>query len=83
MKQVVESFENHDLYVSTHPSYRTMHSFSTPLVKFRDDIIKYMKKGEITTATFTDFVKAVDAIDYAVLIQILHSMKFLNFYFVG
>ena len=83
MKQVVEYFENHDLYVSTHPSYRTMHSFSMPLVKFRDDIIKSMKKGEITTTIFTDFVKAINAIDYAVLIQILHSMKLLNFYFVG
>ena len=82
MKQVVDSFENHDLYISTHPSYRTIHSLSTPLVKFRDDIIKSMKK-ETTTATFTDFVKVIDAIDYAVLIQILHSMKILNFYFVG
>ena len=54
-----------------------------PLVKFRDDIIKSMKKREITTATFTDFVKAIDTIDYAVLTQVLHSMKFLNFYFVG
>lgn len=59
MKQVVESFENHDLYVSTHSGYRTMHSFSMLLVNFRGDIMKSMKKVEITTATFTDLMLSI------------------------
>ena len=57
MKQVVEFIKNHELYQSTQPGYRTKHSSSTPLVKFRDDIIKAINKGEITRATFADFVK--------------------------
>ena len=61
MKQLAEFTENHEPYQSTQPGYRTKHSTLTSFIKFRDDIIKAMNKGEITTTTF-------DIVDYAVLI---------------
>ena len=70
MKQEVE------LYQCTQYVFRKKLSTSMLLTKFQDDIIKAMNKIEIFIATFTDFSKAFDTIDYAVIIQKLHSMNF-------
>ena len=51
------------------------HSTSKLLVKFRDDTVKAMIKGEITIATFVDFSKTFDTTDYAVLTQKIRSMN--------
>ena len=60
MKQVVEFSENRELYLSTQSGFRTKHTTSSLLIKFRHDIITAMNKEEITIATFADFSEVFD-----------------------
>ena len=45
-------------------------------MQIRDDIINAMKKGEVTLIAFADFSKAVDTVDYSVIIRKLHNIGF-------
>lgn len=78
MKEVVEFMEHREHHQSTTnlPPIHTIYTTSTPLIKFADDIINVMNKGEITIAIFADFTKAFDTIGYAVQNQKSHSVNF-------
>jgi hypothetical protein len=54
--------------------YRKGHSTTTVLLRIRDDIIRAMKKGEVTLIAFADFSKAFDTVDYAIVLRKLHIM---------
>ena len=56
--------------------YRKGHSTTTVLLRIRDDIIKAMKKGEITLIAFADFSKAFDTVDYSTVLGKLHVIGF-------
>ena len=61
MKQVVEFIENRELYLSTRSGFRTKHTTSSLLIKFRHDIITAKEnKEEITIATFADSSEVFD-----------------------
>lgn len=47
-------------------------------MRFRDDIIQAMKKGELTMAIYADFSKAFDTVDYLKILEKWHEMKFSN-----
>ena len=48
----------------------------TTLLKFKDDIKKAMKSGEVTLATFVDFSEACDTIAHDKVITKLHKFGF-------
>ena len=62
LKQLLSHIEEQLLLKSTVTGYRKGHSTGTTLLKFKDDIKKAMKSGEVTLATLVDFSKAFDTI---------------------
>ncbi|CAB3982878.1 Hypothetical predicted protein [Paramuricea clavata] len=56
--------------------FRKGHATSSVLLRARDDVLKAMKKGEITLIAFADFSKAFDTVDFAVIIKKLHAIGF-------
>ena len=59
--------------------YRKGHFTITFLQQIRDDIIRTMKKGEVTLITFTDFSKAFDTVDYSEVLRKLHVIEFTHY----
>ena len=49
--------------------YRKGHSTTSILMRFRDDIIQAMKKGELTMAICADFSKAFDTVDHLEILE--------------
>ena len=76
LQQLCNYIETNNLYCSTQSGFRKGHSTSTLLLKLRDDIIKAMKKSEITLTILIDFSKAFDTIDHGVLLNKLHQLNF-------
>ena len=76
LQQMQEFIYNHCLLHDTQSGFRKGHSTTTALLKFKDDISKAMKKGEITLAVFADFSKAFNTVDPEVLINKLSKMNF-------
>jgi hypothetical protein len=56
--------------------FRKGHSTAVILLKLKDDILKAMKKGEITLAVFTDYSKAFDTVDFRILLKKLYDLGF-------
>ena len=46
------------------------------LLKLKEDIVKAMKKGEVTLAILADFTIAFDTVDYRTLLAELHVIGF-------
>ena len=66
----------HEVLQKSITGYCKGHSTTTVLLRKRDDIIKAMKKGEITLIAFADFSKAFDTVDYSTVLQKLHVIGF-------
>ncbi|CAB4012732.1 Hypothetical predicted protein [Paramuricea clavata] len=56
--------------------FRKGHSTAVTLLKLNDDILKAMKKGEITLAVFTYYSKAFDTVDFRILLKTLYDLGF-------
>ena len=76
LQQMQEFIYNHCLLHDTQSGSRKGHLTTTALLKFKDDVSKAMKKGEITLAVFADFSKAFNIVDPDVLINKLSKMNF-------
>ena len=61
---------------STVTAYHKGHSTRTTLLKFKDDIKKSMKSGEVTLATLVGFSKAFDTIAHDKVITKLRKLGF-------
>ena len=81
LQQMQEFIYNHRLLHDTQSGFRKGHSTTTALLKFKDDISKAMKKGEITLAVFADFSKAFNTVDPEVLINKLSTDELLKIVF--
>ena len=55
---------------------RKCHSITTTMLAIRDDILKAMKRVEITLAVMTDFSKAFDTVAFEKVLSKLHLMGF-------
>ena len=75
LSQLVEHIESSTLYKETMSGFRKGHSTAVVLLKLKDDILKAMKKGEITLALFTDYSKAFDTVEFQVLLKKLGFPK--------
>ena len=76
LKQLLSHIEEQLLLKSTVTGYRKGNSTGMTLLKFKDDIKKAMKSGEVTLATLVDFSKAFDTIAHDKFITKLHKLGF-------
>ena len=76
LKQLLSHIEKQLLLKSIVPGYRKGHSTGAPLLKFKDDIKKAIKSGEVTLATLVDFSKAFDTIAHDKVVTKLHKLGF-------
>lgn len=76
LEQVLEYTERHEVFNSSISGYRKGHSTTSVLLRVKDDIIRAMKKGEVTLIAFADFSKAFDTVDYGTVLRKLHSIGF-------
>ena len=74
LKQLAVFIERESVYYQYQPGYRKNHSTATLLLKLDDGIKKAMKNSEVTTAIFTDYSKAFDAIDFSILIKKMQQL---------
>ena len=79
---MIEYIDRHSIFHERISGYRKGHSTTTVLLRFRDDILRAMKRGELTMAIFTDFSKAFDTVDYARMVKKMHDMGFLKHFLV-
>ena len=75
---MTEHTDKHNILNEKISGYRKGHSITSILMRFRDDIIQAMKKGELTMAIYADFSKAFDTVDYLKVLEKWHEMKFSN-----
>ena len=75
-KQIVTFIEESNIYKPSMSGFRKNHSTETLLMKIRDDIVRAMNKGEITLATFIDYSKAFDTVDFKTLLCKLRKLGF-------
>ena len=76
LQQLTEIIEGEMIYDQQQSGFRKGHSTTTILLKLKDDIVKAMKKGEVTLAILADFSKAFDTVDYRTLLAELHAIGF-------
>ena len=75
---MTEHTDKHNILDEKISGYRKGHSITSILMRFRDDIIQAMKKGELTMAIYADFSKAFDTVDHLKILEKWHEMKFSN-----
>ena len=56
--------------------FRKGHSTATTLLGIRDDIMRAMRRGEVTLMVLADYSKAFDTINFKSVIHKMHSMGF-------
>ena len=76
LQQMSVYLNQQDILQKSITGFRKGHSTSTVLLRIRDDIIKAMKKGEVTLIAFADFSKAFDTVDYSIVLRKLHAIGF-------
>ena len=78
VRQIVDYVEQNRIYKTSMSGFRKNHSTETLLMKIRNDIVSSMNKGEITLATFLDYSKAFDTVDFKTLLMKLRKIGFSN-----
>ena len=76
LNQILVFIEKQALLASSISGYRRGHSTTTVLMGIRDDIIRAMKKGEVTLMVFADYSKAFDTLQFKAVLAKLHEMGF-------
>ena len=61
-QQIVDYIEVNQPLKQTISGFRKGHSTTTVLLRIRDDIIRAMKKGELTLMVLADYSKAFDTV---------------------
>ena len=64
LRQITDFLTKNAFLQSKISSYRKCHSTTITMLAIRDDIIKDMKRGEITLAVMADFSKAFDTVAF-------------------
>ena len=75
-QQIVDYIELNQSLKQTISRFRKGHSTTTVLLHTRDDIIRAMKKGELTLMALADYLKAFDTVSYSVIVQKMWNMGF-------
>ena len=78
--QVIDYIDSHFLLKKTISGFRKGNSTTTVLLGIRDDIIRTMKRGEVTLMVLADFSKAFDTIKYKTVLEKLSLLGFSKEY---
>ena len=76
LHQIQNFIVKFSLYEEIQSGFRKGHSTTTTMLKLKDDIVKAMKRGEITLAIFADYSKAFDTVNFEILINKLYKLNF-------
>ena len=76
LNQILVFIEKQALLASSISGYRKGHSTTTVLMGIRDDIIRAMKKGEVTLMVCADYSKAFDTVRFKAVLAKLREMGF-------
>lgn len=76
LRQITGFLTENAILKSNISSYRKCHSTTTTILAMRDDILKAMKRGEITLAVMADFSRAFDTVAFEKVLSKLHPMGF-------
>ena len=76
LNQILVFIEKQALLASSISGYRKGHSTTTVLMGITDDIIRAMKKGEVTLMVCADYSKAFDKVQFKAVLARLHEMGF-------
>ena len=74
--QIVDYIEFNQSLKQSIAGFRKGHSTATVLLRIRDDIIRAMKKGELTLMVLADYSKAFDTVSYSVVIKKMYRLGF-------
>ena len=66
--------ESESVLRDTISNFRKGHSTNTVLMGMRDELLRTMKKGEVTLMLLADFSKAFDTVNYKILITKLLTL---------
>ncbi len=75
-RQMISFIEDLALFNSSISGFRKGHSTATTLLGIRDDIIRAMRRGEVTLMVLADYSKAFDTVNFRSVITKMHSMGF-------
>ena len=75
-RQIVNFIELNQSLKQTISGFRKGHSTTTVLLRIRDDIIRALKKGELTLMVLADYSKAFDIVSYSVIIHKMWNVGF-------
>ena len=78
LRQMADFLGNNRIFNPNNNAYRRGHSTTTTMLGIRDDILRAMKRGEVTIAVLADFSKAFDTVAYQTVLSKLHGMGFSN-----
>ena len=73
-------YKDNSIFKDSVSAYRKGHTTTSVLLAIKDDILRAMRRGEVTTAVLADYSKAFDTVDYGVLLKKLHRLGFSKSY---
>ena len=76
LRQMADFLGNNAIFNPNNSAYRRGHSTTTTMLAIRDDILRAMKRGEVTVAVLADFLKAFDTVVYQTVLSKLHRLGF-------
>ena len=76
LHQMADFLGNNAIFNPNNSAYRRGHSTTTTMLAIRDDILRAMKRGEVTVAVLADFSKAFDTVAYQTVLSKLHRLGF-------
>ena len=75
-RQIIEYLLFHNLFDEYQNAYRPGHSTETTLLKFADDILKYLDNYDSVQLILLDLSCAFDSLDHSILIDRIKSIGF-------
>ena len=77
LKQLI-SYRDFFLLAPSISGFRKGHSTVTALLGIRDDLVRAMKRGEVSLMVFADYSKAFDTVCFKTVLTKMHALGFLN-----
>jgi hypothetical protein len=81
--QLVTYIDEQGLLASGISGHRRGRSTTTVLLRIRDDVIKAMKRGEVTMVVCADYSKAFDKVQFKAVLMKMHGIGFSKDSFDG
>ena len=78
LKQLISYIEELSLLAPSISGFRKGHSTTTTLLGVRDDLLRAMKRGEVSVMVLADYSKAFDTVRFKTVLTKLHALGFSN-----